>query len=408
MIKIIVIGGGAAGFMSAIECASRLGNEAQIIILERGKNVLEKVRISGGGRCNVTNKIYEPKELVKNYPRGEKELLSPFHQFNSKDTMEWFRKNGVKLKTESDGRVFPVTDNSETIVRCLLQQAQNHNISVVTGSRVDKFYFKDEHWIIQTNHKIYQADYLICTPGSSPAIWEILKNLGHSIIPPVPSLFTFNIQHPILNGLMGVSHEKIIISCKELKIKSSGALLITHWGLSGPAILRLSAWGARIFHENNYQFEICINWSNLEKNQEVEELIAIQKSKSPKQKVVNAPMFDISSRLWISICKYSGIEAERWVDLNKLMTQNLIQNLFNCTMKVNGKSTNKDEFVTAGGVSLKELNMKTMESKVLPNLYLAGEIIDVDAITGGFNFQAAWTGGWIIGKSISEKVKIKG
>ena len=403
MNRIIVIGGGAAGFMSAIECGNNLGKKFEILILERGKQVLEKVRISGGGRCNVTNGIKDPKELVKNYPRGERELLGPFMQFNCEDTVEWFRKKGVKLKVEADGRMFPTTDNSETIVNCLMQQAHIHQIKIMTSTRIDNFYYKNNRWVIEANGKRMEANYLICTPGSSNAVWEILKKMGHTVISPVPSLFTFNIQHPVLQGLMGVSHSKVELNCKDLKLKSVGPLLITHWGLSGPAVLKLSAWGARKFNEVGYQFEIGINWTGLVKMNEVENAILEQKATTSKQKVTNTPLFDLSSRLWTSICNYCGIEDEKWADLSKAKIQNLTQNLFVCNMKVKGKSTFKEEFVTAGGVALKEINMKTMESKLFPNLYLAGEIIDIDAITGGFNFQAAWTGGWLIGKAIGEK-----
>lgn len=404
MVRIVIIGGGAAGFMSAIDCAEKLGKKAQIVLLERGRQVLEKVRISGGGRCNVTHHCPDPRELVKNYPRGERELLGPFMQFNCLQTIEWFQKRGVKLKVESDGRMFPTTDSSETIVDCLVGNAKKHQVQILTNARVEKFTREYSTWKIQVGPTIYTADYLICTPGSSTSIWEQLRSIGHSIIAPVPSLFTFNIKHPIIEGLLGVSLPSVQINCKGLNLKSNGPLLITHWGLSGPAILKLSAWGARKFNEVGYAFEITVNWTNNYGIEEVGEALLQQKGSTSKQKVHNVPLFSLPSRLWESICKYSGIQDQKWADLNKQQLRQLATNLVECTLPVKGKSTFKEEFVTAGGVSLKEINMKTMESKLLPNLFLAGEVIDVDAVTGGFNFQAAWTEAWLIGKAISDRV----
>ena len=404
MVRIVVIGGGAAGFMSAIFCAESVGKKAQIIILERGRHVLEKVKISGGGRCNVTHNCPDPKDLVKNYPRGERELLGPFMQFNCTHTIEWFLKKGVKLKAEPDGRMFPTSDSSETIVNCLTNAAQRHHIEVITNARVDHFSMDQAYWKVKVGGNTYQADYLICTPGSSSSVWENLRAIGHKVIAPVPSLFTFNIKHPVLDGLLGVSVPSVQISCKALNLKSTGPLLITHWGLSGPAVLKLSAWGARKFNEVAYNFEITVNWTHDCSVEEVGELLLQQKGLSNKQKVHNAPLFQLSGRLWESICRFSGITIEKWADLSKQQLRQLSLNLAECPLQVKGKSTFKEEFVTAGGVSLKEINMKTMESKLFPNLYLAGEVIDVDAVTGGFNFQAAWTEGWLIGKAIGEKV----
>ncbi len=406
MVRIVVIGGGAAGFMSAIVCAESVGKKAQIIILERGRHVLEKVKISGGGRCNVTHNCPDPKDLVKNYPRGERELLGPFMQFNCTHTIEWFLKRGVKLKAESDGRMFPITDSSETIVNCLINTAQKHQIQISTNTRVDQFLLDETGWKVKVGRTTYHADYLICTPGSSSSVWENIRTLGHTVIAPVPSLFTFNIKHPIIEGLLGVSVRSVQITCKRLNLKSAGPLLITHWGLSGPAILKLSAWGARKFNEVAYNFEITVNWTNDFGVEAVIDLLVQQKGHSNKQKVHNTPLFDLSSRLWESICRFSGITEEKWADLSKQQLRQLALNLAECPLQVKGKSTFKEEFVTAGGVSLKEINMKTMESKLFPNLYLAGEVIDVDAVTGGFNFQAAWTEGWLIGKAIGEKASV--
>lgn len=402
---IIIIGGGAAGFFASIVCAE-LNPNLKIIILERGTDVLNKVRISGGGRCNVTNSCFDPKDLIKNYPRGEKELLGPFYQFNCLHTIEWFEQKGVILKTEEDGRVFPITDNSETIAQCLIQSASNAGIKIMTSYRVDNINQTDQTWKLSTNHGILSSKKLFIGTGSSNAIWKILANLGHNIIPAVPSLFTFNIKDPKLNELAGISVSNISATIslsdqKKSNIITSGPMLITHWGLSGPAILKLSAWGARLLNSYGYKFEININWLFPMTTNEILNQLNILKSGDWSKKKINShsPFSQLPLRLWRYLLSKSLIEnnEKNWADLNKKEITLLSEVLSSFKFKVNGKSTFKEEFVTAGGVSLKDINLKNFESKITPGLFLAGEVLDIDAVTGGFNFQAAWTGGYLAG-----------
>lgn len=396
---IMIVGGGAAGFFSAINIAEK-HPKVKIAILERGKEVLTKVRISGGGRCNVTHACFEPNELVKFYPRGEKELRGPFHQFASGDTIEWFEKHGVELKIEEDGRMFPITDSSQTIIDCFLKATQKLGISVLTGQSVQSVFKADEIWKIETPNTQFSCAKLILATGSNPKMWDLIEGFGHSIVSPVPSLFTFNIKDPRIKELPGVSAQ-VSVKVKDTKLTSTGPLLITHWGMSGPAILKLSAWGARVLFEKNYQFTIYVNWLN---DIDAENAISILKElklEHSKKAVSKKSPFDFPNRLWESLVLASGIEAEtKWADLSKNNLQNLANQLTNGTFNVNGKSTFKEEFVTAGGIDLKEINFKTMESKLHPNLFFAGEIINIDAITGGFNFQNAWTSGYILAQSI--------
>ena len=396
---IIIVGGGAAGFFTAINIVEK--NPAlKVAILERGKNVLEKVRISGGGRCNVTHACFEPNELVKFYPRGEKELRGPFHQFCSGDTIEWFEKHGVALKIEDDGRMFPVSNSSQTIIDCFLNATQKLGISVLTGQSVQSIYKKDNFWKIETPSEQYLTEKLILATGSNPKMWELLQTFGHAVVSPVPSLFTFNIKDPRITDLMGVA-ALATVKVKDTKLSANGPLLITHWGMSGPGILKLSAWGARILHDKNYQFTIYVNWLNDLETEDAEKLLKELKIEHAKKAVSKKSPFDFPNRLWESLVLASGIESEtKWADLSKIQLQSLAQQLTNGSFQVNGKSTFKEEFVTAGGIDLKEINFKTMESKLHENLYFAGEIVNIDAITGGFNFQNAWTSGFIVAENI--------
>lgn len=399
---LIIVGGGAAGFFTAINIAEK-NPKLKIAILERGKEVLTKVRISGGGRCNVTHACFEPNELVKFYPRGEKELRGPFHQFCSGDTIEWFEKHGVELKIEEDGRMFPVSNSSQTIIDCFLKATQKLGISILTGQSVQSIFQKDNFWKIETQSETYLTEKLILATGSNPKIWEMLQTFGHAIISPVPSLFTFNIKDPRIKELPGVSAQ-VSLKIKDTKLESTGPLLITHWGMSGPAILKLSAWGARTLHDKNYQFTLIVNWLNDVDSEDAEKILKELKQENSKKAVSKKSSFEFPNRLWESLVIASGIEAEtKWADLNKNQLQNLVQQLTNSKFQVNGKSTFKDEFVTAGGIDLKEINFKTMESKLYENLYFAGEIVNIDAITGGFNFQNAWTSGFIVANSIALK-----
>ena len=399
MYDCLIVGGGAAGFFTAINIVER-NPKAKVAILERGAEVLGKVRISGGGRCNVTHACFEPNELVKFYPRGEKELRGPFHQFCSGDTIEWFERHGVALKIEDDGRMFPVSNSSQTIIDCFLKATQQLGIKVLTGQSVQSIFKKDNYWKIDTQNQNYQAENLILATGSNPKIWEMLQEFGHAIIPPVPSLFTFNSKDPRIKELPGVS-AKVTVRVKDTKLEATGPLLITHWGMSGPAILKLSAWGARILHDKNYQFTLLVNWLNDLDTEEALVQLKTLKQEQAKKTVAKKSPFELTNRLWESLVLAAGISTEtKWADLSKTQLQHLTQQLTNGVFQINGKSTFKEEFVTAGGIDLKEINFKTMESKIHPNLYFAGEIVNIDAITGGFNFQNAWTSGFIVANAV--------
>nr|WP_026711741.1 NAD(P)/FAD-dependent oxidoreductase [Flavobacterium filum] len=400
MYDVLIVGGGAAGFFAAINLAEKNPNY-KIAILERGKEVLTKVRISGGGRCNVTHACFVPNDLVKFYPRGEKELRGPFHQFCSGDTIEWFEKHGVELKIEEDGRMFPVSDSSQTIIDCFLNAAKKYKIDILTGQSVQSIFRSEDSWKVETNQQTFRCDNLVMTTGSNPKMWEMLEKLGHTIVPPVPSLFTFNIKDKRIKDLMGVS-AFATVKVKNSKLSASGPLLITHWGMSGPGILRLSAWGARELFDKNYQFILEVNWLNDATLEEVENQLKKLKLEHAKKVVGKKSPFDFPNRLWESLVLASEISLEtKWADLSKKQLQNLALQLSNGQFLVNGKSTFKEEFVTAGGIDLKEINFKTMESKLLPNVYFAGEILNIDAITGGFNFQNAWTGGFIVSEHLA-------
>jgi predicted Rossmann fold flavoprotein len=396
---ILIVGGGAAGFFTAINLVEKYP-KLKVAILERGKTVLEKVRISGGGRCNVTHACFIPNDLVKFYPRGEKELRGPFHQFCSGDTIEWFEKHGVELKIEDDGRMFPVSDSSHTIIDCFLSTTKKLGIDILTSHSVQSLYHGGNYWKVETQQETFSCLKLVLTTGSNPKIWEMLQEIGHSIVEPVPSLFTFNIKDHRIKDLMGVS-SYAKVSVKNTKLEASGPLLITHWGMSGPGILRLSAWGARILAEKKYQFVIQINWLNETTVEECENILKEIKLDQAKKIISKKSPFEIPNRLWEKLIEASAISLEtKWADLSKVQLQNLAQQLTCGEFQVNGKSTFKEEFVTAGGIDLKEINFKTMESKLHNDLYFAGEIVNVDAITGGFNFQNAWTSGFIVANSI--------
>jgi hypothetical protein len=407
---IIIVGGGAAGFFTAINIVEK-NPKLKVAILERGKTVLEKVRISGGGRCNVTHACFVPNDLVKNYPRGEKELRGPFHQFCSGDTIEWFERHGVELKIEDDGRMFPTTDSSQTIIDCFLYAVNKLKIEVLTGQSVQSLFKGEDYWKVDTNHETFSCQKLILTTGSNPKIWEMLQNIGHTIVPPVPSLFTFNIKDSRIAALMGVS-AFAKVKVKGSKLEAAGPLLITHWGMSGPGILRLSAWGARELFEKNYQFVLEVNWLNEVTFEEAVDTLKELKQEHAKKTVSKKSPFELPNRLWESLVLAAGIDTStalgetketKWADLTKKQLMDLANQLTNGQFQVNGKSTFKEEFVTAGGIDLKEINFKTMESKRHQNLFFAGEIVNIDAITGGFNFQNAWTSGFIVANSVVEK-----
>jgi len=394
--KIIVVGGGAAGFFAAANAASH-SPDLDILILEQSPKVLSKVKISGGGRCNLTHACFEPRQLVAAYPRGQKALLGPFSKFMTGDVMAWFEDRGVALKIEDDGRVFPVSDLSQSVIDCLMQSARDHGVEIRTREQVQDFYPENGKWKVISKEGNYEADALLIASGSSKAIWEKLSALGHEIIAPVPSLFTFNIKDNRIKSLQGISVEDGRISVLQSKLEARGALLITHWGMSGPAVLKLSSWGARDFFARNYEFSIEVNWLGDKKAWEVKETIQQLKRESPKKFVHKHPLFGLPSRLWRSFLDHLDIsEEKRWADVSKVHIERLSIELTGGIYQVEGKSTFKDEFVTAGGVSLDEVDFRTMESKLFPGLYFAGEVLDIDAVTGGYNFQAAWTTGWMV------------
>lgn len=394
-VDVLIVGGGAAGFFTAINIAEKYP-EKSVVVLERGKEFLTKVRISGGGRCNVTHACFDPKELVQYYPRGEKELLGPFHQFCCGDTMGWFEERGVALKIEEDGRIFPETDSSATIIDCFLREAKKYQIDLRKNYAVKKVSRNNDYWEVSTNQETIKAEKLVLTTGSNPKMWKMLETLGHTIVPAVPSLFTFNIKDPRIKDLLGVATEASV-QVVDTKLMSNGPLLITHWGMSGPGILKLSAWGARLLATKNYHFQIQVNWLNYTERAACLDQIKEYKLTLAKKTVQKNNPFDIPKRLWQRIVEASNIkDTMRWADLNKSQSETLASQLTEAIFEVTGKSTFKEEFVTAGGIDLKEVNFKTFESKIHNNLYFAGEILNIDAITGGFNFQNAWTGSYII------------
>ena len=402
---ILIIGGGAAGFFTAINTAEK-NPQLKIILLERGKEVLTKVKVSGGGRCNVTHAEFLPKELTQNYPRGEKELLGPFHSFMTGDTIEWFSKRGVELKIEEDGRMFPITDSSQTIIDCFVSETERLGVDVLKSQSVKTIKKEDEFWKIKTTSEEFSAEKLVIATGSNPKIWKLLEGLDHTIIPPVPSLFTFNIDDKRIKDLPGLSTEasvKVLNENAKTVLESEGPLLITHWGMSGPAILKLSAWGARLLEPTKYHFSIQVNWLLDFSSSEIIEKFKNLKIELAKKLVTKNAQFDLPKRLWKSLVEASNIsETTTWADISKEQIVALASQLTEGIFDVHGKSTFKEEFVTAGGVKLKEVDFKTFESKKHKNLYFAGEVLNIDAITGGFNFQNAWTGGYLVAQSIAK------
>ena len=397
---IIIIGGGAAGFFTAINIKGK-HPEKSVLIIEKDKDLLKKVKISGGGRCNVTHACFEPKELAKFYPRGSKELLGPFHTFCTGDMMGWLDDRGVPTKIEEDNRVFPTSNESQSIIDCFMGEAENLGVKISTLTRLDKVE-KKENWELTCGSNTFHTVNLIFTSGSNPKIWQLIeRDLGHKVIPPVPSLFTFNIKDERIADLMGISVPLASVKVRGEKLKSQGPLLITHWGLSGPAILRLSAWGALQLNAVKYNFIAEVNWLGHESLNDCTETLQDQKTENGKKSVLKNCPYNLPKRLWESLAKHAlGGKEKNWADINKKELQQLAINLAACPLQVKGKSTFKDEFVTAGGIALEEVNFKNFSSKLHNNLYFAGEVLNVDAITGGFNFQAAWTGSWMISEGV--------
>ncbi|MEO1029896.1 MAG: NAD(P)/FAD-dependent oxidoreductase [Bacteroidota bacterium] len=396
---ILVIGGGAAGFFAAINIAERYP-KLSVAILERGKQGLQKVRISGGGRCNVTHAEFIPSELVKNYPRGEKELLGPFHSFMTGDTITWFEERGVALKIEEDGRMFPVSNTSQTIIDCFLHEAKKHHVDLLYNHVVKAINIEDNGFLVETSQGYIACEKLVVATGSNPKIWNLLENLGHRIVPPVPSLFTFDIKDERIKDIPGVVAKDVEVKVLGTHLVSEGPLLITHVGMSAPAILKLSAFGAVELAEMDYNFKIEVNFIR-QNHEDCLSFLMEMKQQSPKKTISNTVQFGLPKRLWKRLVASSGItKSMNWADCSKSFLIALTKQLTKAVFHVTGKSTFKEEFVTAGGVDLKDINFKTFESKIIPNLYFAGEVINVDAVTGGFNFQNAWTGAYIVSRSI--------
>lgn len=400
MKRIIIIGGGAAGFF----CAANLDEtQYKITILEQNSDVLQKVKVSGGGRCNVTHACFDPRELVQFYPRGNKELLSVFTKFQPGDTMDWFDQRKVSLKIENDNRIFPESNSSQTIINTFLHEIQKKNVEVKTKCSVKEIEKLDEKYVVKTSLGDFEADFIIYTTGSSPKSLKMIENLGHKIIDLVPSLFTFNIKDPLLKDLAGTSFEMAETSIPKLKTEESGPLLITHWGLSGPAILKISAWEAINLAKVKYNFEIEVNFISKDLD-DAEELFQKFKESNPKKTIGQSKIFDITNRFWQRVLEVSNVDLNKQVaNISGKEMQKIIENLCKKKFNVTGKSTFKDEFVTAGGVDLKEINFKNMSSKILPNFYVAGEVLNIDAVTGGFNFQACWSEAWLIAQDLNNK-----
>ena len=407
--SIAIIGGGASGIFAALRCAEVAKAkkiDVDIQVFETTKRFLKKVRISGGGRCNVTHHIFEVNNFCLNYPRGRKELLSPFQNFQAINTLEWFEERGVKLKHESDGRIFPVSDSSQTIIDCFMQEAEKHKIKLLTKMSVKSLKKLDDGKIslFINDDASFIADSVLIATGSMPHGYQLARNLGHSTTEMAPSLFTFKIEDVILESLSGTSFSQASLTLKIEGAKpfgQKGPLLITHWGLSGPALLKLSAWAAREMMHTNYKAKITVNWLGIENLSDGEKLLTTIKMKNTKTSVGKAYPNDLTKRFWLQLLIKCGILKEKnWSEISKKELKLIMKNLFSCELDVIGKSRFKEEFVECGGINLKEISFKTMESKICPGLYFSGEVMDIDGITGGFNFQSAWTSGWIAGSNM--------
>lgn len=402
--RITIVGGGAAGFFAAIK-AAEISPSSEVRLLEKGTAFLSKVRISGGGRCNVTHACFDPRALSTYYPRGGRALIGAFQKFQPQDTVAWFEQRGVTLKTEADGRMFPVSDSSQTIIDCFLNAAHRANVELRPKCGVNEIEQLADgtfQLTLTTGETICSDRVLLATGGArSNSCADLLSSLGHTTEEPVPSLFTFNCRSPLLRTLAGIATEHVEASIPGTSLRERGPLLITHTGLSGPVILRLSAWGARVLQGMNYRFALRINWAPSVSLEEVRATLQEQRKLYPGKLVTNTPLFGLPARLWQQLCSAAGVGPEtRWAILPRKPEQDLATLLKSTELPIDGKSTNKDEFVTCGGVPLNEVNLRTMESRICPGLFFAGELLDIDGVTGGFNFQAAWTTGFIAGSSM--------
>ncbi|MFZ1304253.1 MAG: NAD(P)/FAD-dependent oxidoreductase [Ferruginibacter sp.] len=402
--RLIVIGGGAAGFFCAVN-AARLNPQLEVIILEKSNKLLSKVKVSGGGRCNVTHACYSIAEMIKKYPRGSSFLKKAFHHFFTNDTIAWFAERGVALKTEADGRMFPVTNSSQTIIDCLMKEANKYHVEIRVSKEVKGIYTTDGKWnLLMNNNDEISADFICIASGGYPKSVQYgwLKKSDHAVEEPVPSLFTFNLPDNSITALMGVAVDNAVVKIVGTKLSESGPLLITHWGMSGPAILKLSAWGARELAICNWQFAILVNWIPGYNENSLRDKMQLLRFERAAQKIINRNPFALPNRLWEYLLAQSGVHPDlRWADLPAKEQNKLIKNLCAQEFAVKGKTTFKEEFVTAGGIELNEIDFNTMQSKKHAGLFFAGEIINVDGITGGYNFQNAWTTGWIAAKAIA-------
>jgi len=403
--RVVIVGGGAAGFFAAITCAEKLPG-TEVTVLEKGAEFLSKVRISGGGRCNVTHACFDPREFATRYPRGEQELIGPFQRFQARDTVAWFAARGVKLNTECDGRIFPLSNTSQTIIDCLVNAALGAGVKLIAHCGVQHIAPRGTAGfeLVLTNGEKMNADRVLLATGGcrTMAGGELAVSLGHTLEPPVPSLFTFHIDTPWLHALAGISVESAELSVPGTPLRERGALLVTHAGLSGPVVLRLSAWGAREFHAREYKFPLLVNWLPHLGPEEIGEEFRWRRGRQPARLVTNTPIAPLPARLWEQLAMAAGVGKDtRWSALSRAAHHSLDRQLVHTEFQVTGKTMNKEEFVTCGGVRLSEVNFKTMESRLCPGLHLAGELLDIDGITGGFNFQSAWTTGWIAGQAMA-------
>lgn len=402
---IIIVGGGAAGFFAAIQAAEMISG-VKILIVEKTPKLLSKVKVSGGGRCNVTHSCFDAKKLPTHYPRGQKFLKPIFNIYQAKDVVDWFEGKGVKLKTEGDGRMFPISDDSRTIIECFMQLANAYHIKIEIGCGVIGVKGSEGEFevLLQSGKSEYCRHLIVASGGTpSPAGYDWIAALGHSIISPIPSLFTFNDSEKKFKDLMGISVSNAEVKIEGTKLSSIGPLLITHWGLSGPAVIRLSAWAAEYLHEVNYKFNVLVSWMGPIKEEEIRNILLDYKSAKGKQKVMGNPLFNLPQRLWFRLCKLAEVSEVRiWAELPLRNLNKLIEYLIRCPFRIEGKTTFKEEFVTCGGVDLNYVNPTTMESKLVKGLYFAGEVLNIDGETGGFNFQAAWSTGYLAARSIAK------
>lgn len=405
--RLVVIGGGAAGFFCAVN-AARLNPSMEVMILEKSSKLLSKVKVSGGGRCNVTHSCFSIAEMIKKYPRGGSFLKKAFHHFFTTDTIDWFKQRGVTLKTEADGRMFPTTDSSQTIIDCLIQEVNRYGVQIRINQDATELLYTNNQWNIQLkNGSNINCDYICIASGGYPKITQFswLQGTAHKVEEPVPSLFTFNMPGNDITSLMGITVENVSVKIIGSKLSESGPLLITHWGMSGPAVLKLSAWGARELAAKNWKFDLLVNWLPAYNEQTLKDKFQQVRFELASQKIINRNPFSLPQRLWQYLLQHSGVnENLRWADLPAKEQNKLIKNICAQQFTVNGKTTFKEEFVTSGGIVLEDIDHNTMQSKKWPGLYFAGEVLNIDGVTGGFNFQNAWTTGWVAAKAIAAQV----